>query len=84
MSQFIHNVKCWPAFYRDIKNGIKNFDLRRDDRKYEVMDCLCLREYDPDKRNYTGRGITKQITYILRDFPGIEKGYCILSLKDDF
>ena len=42
-----HDLKCWPEFFEAILNGTKNFDLRINDRGFQVGDRLLLHEYDP-------------------------------------
>lgn len=32
--------------------------------------------------NEFGRTISVEITYILRDYPVLEKGYCVLAIKE--
>ena len=83
MGTWKHNLKCWPTSFKAIRRGNKSFDLRNDDRNFEVNDKILLREYDPEKESYTGAAMDLQVIYILRDFPGLEKGYCILGLKKD-
>jgi len=77
----MHSLKCWPTYFQPIRRGDKPFDLRKDDRNYQVDDRVFLREYDPVKEEYTGKGAEFIISYVLRDFPGLEKGYCILGYK---
>jgi hypothetical protein len=45
-----HILKCWPEFFQPTLNGIKRFELRRDDRPegFQVGDELLLREWDPN------------------------------------
>lgn len=44
-----HQLKCWPEFFQATLNGLKKFELRRDDRPegYQVGDELLLKEWDP-------------------------------------
>ena len=44
-----HKVKCWPEFFQPMLNGLKRFDLRRDDRPegFQVGDQLLEQEWDP-------------------------------------
>lgn len=76
----IHDLKCWPKFYDAILNGTKTFELRADDRSppFEVGDELVLREYEPPA--YTGRAARAVVTYVLRGFPGLASGFCILGI----
>lgn len=74
--------KILPAYFKEAQAGRKMFELRKDDSDYEAGDILVLREWDGYQ--YTGNEVKREITYILRDVPGygLEKGYCILSLKE--
>lgn len=79
-----HELKILPEYFEAVKKGIKNFELRKDDRDYQVGDMITLKEYTKDGV-YTGRGIANlKIEYILRDCPdyGLKKGYCILGFTD--
>ena len=60
-----HELKTWPKFFAPTLIGIKPFELRVNDRQYEKWDFLVLKEWDPATKEYTGRQITRQITYIL-------------------
>lgn len=60
----VHRLKCWPEFFEAIWDGSKPFEIREDDRDYAVGHNLHLQEWDPKTEKYTGREITKQVTYI--------------------
>lgn len=83
-----HELKCWPEFFEPIESGMKNFDLRLNDRKYAVGDTLLLREYDDRKGTFTGRSVSRKVTYILygvgvggiTPLKGLSRDYCILAL----
>lgn len=77
----IHELKTDKEFFLDIASGRKGFELRKDDRGIEKGDILLLREYDAEKKKYTGRVSPRQVAYILKDFKGIEPGYVIMSLR---
>lgn len=80
----IHQLKTWPEYFQAIADGKKTFEVRKDDRGFQVNDFLHLQEWDPLKGEYTGREIFKMVTYLLpsRDMPGIEHGYVAMSLGD--
>ena len=67
-------------FFEDVRLGRKSFELRKNDRDYQIGDILELREMDNGEP--TGRAIEKEITYILEGFAGLKEGYCILALAD--
>ncbi len=58
--------KSWPDMFEAIAKGKKKFDLRLADENYKVGDILVLREFDPKKKEYTGRQIRRNITYIMK------------------
>lgn len=76
----VHELKILQKYYKHVLSGEKKFEIRKDDRDYDVGDIILLREWDGE--SYTGRQVYKRITYILRDAEkfGLKKGYCILSL----
>jgi len=80
-SQIVHEVKCIHPYFQDICNGVKSFDLRYDDRGYMPGDGIMFKEYDPVKKKYSGNTVYLKICYILRDFSGLENGFCILGLE---
>ena len=73
--------KLLPEYFKAVTKRVKTFELRRDDSDYQVGDILTLREWDGNA--YTGRKITREITYILRDAPqyGLAEGFCILAIQ---
>lgn len=80
----VHDLKCWPDYFAVIHNGMKPFEVRSEaDRLFNVGDMLRLREWDPKLNGgsgaFTGRECGRQISYILRGFPGIESGYAVLG-----
>ncbi|MBH1941658.1 DUF3850 domain-containing protein [Mobilitalea sibirica] len=78
-----HDLKCFNPYFQDIWDGKKNFDIRKNDRDYQVGEMLVLREYSI-AAGYRGRAMHKKIGYILKDCPqfGLQEGYCILGLED--
>ena len=67
-------------YFTEVLYKRKNFELRKDDRNYQVGDLITLREYE--NGTYTGREIKNlPISFILRGCPeyGLKDGYCILG-----
>ena len=81
-----HTLKCWPAPFQALIDGIKTFEYRVNDRDYEVGDYLLLREWNPEAAEgtdpYTGREINVLVTYMLRGGKfGLPKKYVVMSVK---
>ena len=81
----IHELKVLPEFFEAVWHEQKTFEIRKDDRGFEVGDDLYLREFliDPEGGGlYTGRTVIRKITYILRDAEqfGLSPGYCIIGM----
>jgi len=58
--------KTWPEMFNQILSGKKTFDARIADFEINEGDILALREYDPIKKEYTGRKIEKKVTFVLK------------------
>lgn len=79
----IHDLKTDPLLFAEVKAGLKNFDVRLNDRGFQVGHYLHLQEYDKVNNEYTGRCVLKEVISILNGgFYGIESGYCVLGLKN--
>lgn len=75
----LHKLKIQPQYYKKVVSGEKRFEIRKDDRDFKVGDLIRLQEFENE---YTGRETLYEIIYKLDggDY-GLEKGYCILSIK---
>lgn len=72
-----HDLKITPQYFEPVMQGIKPFEIRKNDRDYKVGDVLVLREWNGNK--YTGNSITKEITYIT-DYEQ-QPGYIVMAIK---
>lgn len=77
-----HDLKTINPYFQAVWDGVKTFEIRKNDRNFKVGDLLKLREYLPDCSGYTGRVIYAEINYILKQntFEGLAPGYCALGL----
>ncbi len=75
----IHELKTDHIYFTDVLREIKPFELRFNDRDYQVGDILRLCECID--KNPTGRNIDREVTYLLQNYPGLQEGYCILGIK---
>jgi hypothetical protein len=78
-----HELKTWPPYFEAIEQGIKTFELRRDDRGFKALDWLHLREFDPMTGTCTGREHHVQVLYILDQHAGLTPGFVILGLDTE-
>ena len=59
-----HELKTWPEYFGAVLSGEKTFEIRNNDRDFQVGDVLALREWCPDIGKYTGRALDVCVTYI--------------------
>ncbi|MGV3695520.1 DUF3850 domain-containing protein [Flavobacterium sp.] len=76
-----HDLKTIEPFYTDIVLKGKRLEIRIDDRDYQPEDTVILRQYDPEKQDFSGRKVKGVITYVLRGYPAIQEGYCAFSFE---
>lgn len=72
-------LKLNAKYYDDVLTGKKPFEIRYDDRQYNVGDYLVMREWNNDKEEYTGRIMILRITYISTYKQ--QPGYVVLGIK---
>lgn len=74
-----HDLKILPQHMDYVLKGNKTFELRKNDRDFQVGDLFVLREWE--NGTYTGRYFIQSIGYILKDCPeyGLMDGYCIFG-----
>ena len=75
----IHELKLSSKYFDDVQNEIKTFEVRKNDRGYNVGDILILKEVVENDK-YTGRIIKVKVTYFFSLF-GLASGYCVLGVK---
>jgi len=81
--------KAWPEYFQKVLDGVKTYELRLADFECKPEDILVLKEWNPDTKEYTGRVIEKEITYVIKtkdtkfySKEDIEKhGFQIISFK---
>lgn len=82
MSNKTHELKCWDEFIFDVATGKKPFEVRKDDRGFNVGDTLILKGWNNLFAEYTDKVVEAEITYILNGgLWGIEEGYVVMGVK---
>jgi hypothetical protein len=91
----VHDLKILKEYFDAKLAGIKPFEIRNNDRDFQVGDYLRLREIVPTPgtspviHEYTGRVLITEVVYILRGV-GLQDGYVALGerpedyLENDF
>ena len=87
-----HELKTDPEVFDAVKSGLKTFEIRKDDRNFQIGDVLVLRrtKYTGEEMQngmpleYTGTPLTVVVSYVLRGpLYGLADGWSILSIRHD-
>ena len=81
MTGITHDLKCWMPYFSEISSGMKLFEVRKNDRNFQVGDELFIREWNQTSQEYSGYNSPNIITYILNGGQfGVQEGYCVLGI----
>ncbi|WP_085044350.1 DUF3850 domain-containing protein [Ensifer aridi] len=77
-----HFLKTHPAMFRAVRDGRKNFEVRKDDRAFQAGDTVVLNFHDPetsvspwaqpappapyDSKDDIHTPLTRKVTFVLR------------------
>lgn len=76
----IHRLKTLSPYFQDIKSGNKTFEVRKNDRDFQINDALYLIEILNDGTE-TGDYILCSCIYILYGGQyGIKEGYVVMGI----
>lgn len=82
MKNKTHHLKTWSRYFHDVDCGLKDFELRFNDRDFQLGDILILEEVDEFSLLETGRIVKKNIKYILEGSNfGLHSEYVILGMS---
>lgn len=76
-----HDLKTWTEFFIEVKSGRKPFEVRFNDRDYQVGDVLRLREYSPTLGTFSGDETRQLVTYVMSGRFGVDPDHVIMGLK---
>ncbi len=80
-----HSIKIQQPYLRHILEGKKTFEVRKNDRDYQVGDTIYFMPLvDENGYDVYGNGYTAQlftITYLHQGL-GMQEGYCILGIEE--
>lgn len=76
----VHDLKTLNPCFGLMQEGVKDFEIRFDDKDFLVNDILNFQECKYGEP--TGECVQKRVKYILRRFKGLQTGYVVLGLED--
>ena len=77
----VHELKISPKYFYPVVTEDKTFEVRRNDRNFEIDDYISLNEYVAENNTYTGCNCLCRITFILDNPDFCKEGYVILGIK---
>jgi ASC-1-like (ASCH) protein len=78
----IHELKTWNKYYQEVFMGRKTFEVRKNDRNFQKGDTLIIKEWDNTKKEYTGRSLARNVTYVLQGGSfGVGEDYVVMSIQ---
>lgn len=75
----IHALKTETSYFNASAEGVKRFEVRKNDRPYAPGDYVALNEWNGE--GYTGRCTLHKIIYIIPDTEYCKEGFVILGLE---
>ncbi len=76
----LHELKTHRLPFGAVLRGDKTFEIRLNDRCFEVGDILYLREYDHITNEYTGSACYRRVRYILDGGYGLSENVVCMAI----
>jgi hypothetical protein len=64
-----------------VRDGIKRFEVRKNDRDYQVGDILILQEWNHEENYYIGYSLSCRITYMMQGEFGLPPDIAVLQIE---
>ena len=77
----VHELRILPKWFEDVACQKKTFEIRKNDRDYNVGDTLILKEWY--KGRFTGREIKRTVSYIYYGdgVYGLSENYVVMAIR---
>lgn len=79
--EYEHELKLDTAYFARVESGQKTFEIRKNDRDYQVGDTLLLREYDPKGEYFIDHSSAIQAKIVYMSTAYQQDGYCVLGIE---
>lgn len=76
-----HELKTLDPFWSQVRDGIKRFEVRENDRGFQKGDTLILRLQVPGEPMTGQPALQADVDYILSGW-GLKNGYVAMSLRN--
>lgn len=76
----LHQLKILPQYFEAVLSGNKTFEIRKNDRNFQVGDQIELNEYTAEN-GYTGKSTKCDISYVMTDTEFVKEGFAVLGIK---
>ena len=78
----IHCIKLHRNFADAVHNGLKTFEIRKNDRGYQAGDGFFFTVVDDDGHSveHPVAQVAYRITYLLHGY-GLQDGYCVFGIE---
>ena len=78
----LHDLKTVQPFYDDVIAERKKFEVRLNDRNYQVGDQVKFCEYDAENQRYTGMASSLvKVSYVLDSPEFCKDGYVVFGFE---
>ncbi|MCY9529152.1 DUF3850 domain-containing protein [Paenibacillus alvei] len=77
----LHDKKIKPEYFSQVMAGNMNFIACKNDVECRIGDVLVLREWEPEKQEYTSEVLWCEITHILDDQYFLRDGAVVLGIS---
>lgn len=76
-----HELKLSTEFFGRVQSGQKTFEIRKNDRDFQVGDVLILREWDPSERLYIDYSAPIRANVVYMTSFEQKDGYVVLGIE---
>ena len=78
----VHELKCWPEFFRPLESGDKTFEVRKgEDRQYKPGDRLKIVLHDKETGKSLKEYLYFKVTYVMHGGPWLPPDVWVLGLR---